>query len=202
MIHLNTYIKNFSQHFNQQNMQPWQFVANAVMIIEDKILKLDDDYTIDNGIAIHKTATIEPHVTLKPPVIIGRNCFVGAHAYMRGGVFLADDVGVGPGSEIKSSFIFDKSNVAHFNFIGDSIIGSYVNFEAGSVTANHYNERVDKTIFILSDTEIIDTGSVKFGSLIGDDSKIGANAVLSPGTILPAGSIVPRLALVEQIKPR
>jgi bifunctional N-acetylglucosamine-1-phosphate-uridyltransferase/glucosamine-1-phosphate-acetyltransferase GlmU-like protein len=92
----------------------------------------------------------------------------------------------------------ENSGIAHFNFIGDSVIGSNVNFEAGSITANHYNERVEKEISIYFDSQIVITGVVKFGALVGDGSKIGANAVLSPGTILKPGSIVKRLELVDQ----
>jgi UDP-N-acetylglucosamine diphosphorylase / glucose-1-phosphate thymidylyltransferase / UDP-N-acetylgalactosamine diphosphorylase / glucosamine-1-phosphate N-acetyltransferase / galactosamine-1-phosphate N-acetyltransferase len=148
--------------------------------------------------AIHKTAVIESNVILKAPVIIGPKCFIGANAYVRGGVWLIDHVTVGTGCEIKSSIIFPNSAIAHFNFIGDSIIGRNVNFEAGSVTANHYNERKDKTIFVYYHSSIIKTDTHKFGSLVGDDSKIGANAVLSPGTILARGTIVNRLGLVDQ----
>src|SRR5690606_7722925 len=100
---------------------------------------------------------------------------------------------------IKSSLIFSHSAIAHFNFIGDSIIGHGVNFEAGAVIANHYNERKDKMIRIKHNEAIIETGVVKFGALAGDDSRIGANAVLSPGTILLPGSVVKRLELVEQV---
>jgi len=85
-----------------------------------------------------------------------------------------------------------------FNFIGDSIIGSDVNFEAGSITANHFNERNDKRIFIKHNSDLIETNSTKFGSLVGDGSKVGANAVLSPGTILPKNTLVKRLELVDQ----
>jgi acetyltransferase-like isoleucine patch superfamily enzyme len=75
-----------------------------------------------------------------------------------------------------------------------------VNFEAGSIAANHYNERISKRISVLYKSEIIDTGVEKFGSLVGDNSKIGANAVLSPGTILEKNTIVKRLELIEQYK--
>jgi bifunctional N-acetylglucosamine-1-phosphate-uridyltransferase/glucosamine-1-phosphate-acetyltransferase GlmU-like protein len=92
--------------------------------------------------------------------------------------------------------------VAHFNFIGNSLIGNQVNFEAGSVIANHYNERENKRIFISMNNEILDTGLDKFGAVVGDNAKIGANAVLSPGTILQRGSIVKRLELIEQFKDR
>jgi NDP-sugar pyrophosphorylase family protein len=100
---------------------------------------------------------------------------------------------------VKTSIIFENSAIAHFNYIGDSIIGKNVNFEAGSITANHYNERNNKRILVKIKTKIIDTNIEKFGALVGDDCKIGANAVLSPGTILEKKSIVKRLELIEQI---
>jgi bifunctional N-acetylglucosamine-1-phosphate-uridyltransferase/glucosamine-1-phosphate-acetyltransferase GlmU-like protein len=102
-----------------------------------------------NNIAIHKTAVIETGVTLKPPMIIEKNCFVGANSYLRNGVFLMDNVRIRTGCEIKTSIICSGSAIAHFNFIGDSMIGGRVNFEAGSITANHYNEREDKTITVV-----------------------------------------------------
>ena len=91
-----------------------------------------------------------------------------------------------------------EGTIGHFNFVGDSILGSHVNMEAGSVIANHFNERKDKTIHVLVDGKLYAAGSEKFGALIGDHTKIGANAVLSPGTILEPESVVKRLALVEQ----
>ena len=96
--------------------------------------------------------------------------------------------------------MFFNSSIAHFNFIGDSIIGNNVNFEAGSITANHYNERFYKNIFCLIEGKFIDCQIDKFGAIVGDFSKIGANAVLSPGTILEPKSIVKRLELVEQVR--
>jgi UDP-N-acetylglucosamine diphosphorylase / glucose-1-phosphate thymidylyltransferase / UDP-N-acetylgalactosamine diphosphorylase / glucosamine-1-phosphate N-acetyltransferase / galactosamine-1-phosphate N-acetyltransferase len=142
---------------------------------------------------------VEIGAVLKAPIIIGKNCFVGANAYLRGGVFLDDGVKIGPSCEIKSSIIFSKTSVAHFNFIGDSIVGSNVNIEAGAVTANHYNEKADKQIEVLYNSAVIKTNTSKFGALIGDACKIGANAVLSPGTLLAKNTIVKRLELVEQV---
>ena len=88
--------------------------------------------------------------------------------------------------------------VAHFNFVGDSIIGHDVNIEAGAIVANHYNERKDDTVYVNIDGKRVSTGLHKFGSLVGDDCRIGANAVLSPGTLLKPQTIVKRLELVEQ----
>ena len=74
------------------------------------------------------------------------------------------------------------------------------NQKSGSIAANHYNERVDKKISVLYQSQIIETNVEKFGSLVGDNSRIGANAVLSPGTILEKNSVVRRLELIEQIR--
>lgn len=182
------------------NFQPWEITKNIITVLEKKITDLNSDYKIENGIALHKSAIVEQGVVLKAPIIISENCFVGANAYLRAGVYLAESVTVGPGCEIKSSFIFPNTTIAHFNFIGDSIIGNHVNFEAGAHTANHFNERTDKRISVYYNGKILETNSEKFGALVGDNSKIGANAVLSPGTILPKNSIVKRLELVEHIK--
>mgnify|MGYP000988102601 FL=1 len=192
------YITRFQDYFDDD--LPWLIIQNLEPIIFEKIKFLSDDFEVNNGIAIHKTAIVEKNAILKAPLIIEENCFVAANACLRNGVFLSKNVKIGMGVEIKSSIILNNSAIAHFNFIGDSIIGENVNFEAGSITANHFNEREYKEIFVKIDDNIINTKVVKFGSLVGDFSKIGANSVLSPGTILKKNSVVKRLELIEQIK--
>lgn len=201
MIKINDLIEDFGDAFLSVQ-EPWDITNNLISILEQKIrlLKENENFIIKDGIAIHKTAVVEANAVLKGPVIIGANCFVAANAYLRDGVYLADNVKIGSGCEIKSSIIFQHSAIAHFNYIGNSIIGKNVNFEAGAITANHYNERVNKEISVCVNGEVIPTHAIKFGALVGDHSKIGANAVLSPGTILAPHSIVKRLELVEQVK--
>lgn len=201
MIDIKQYIRSPKLAFLQDNnLQPWEIIDNLGNILLQHIKTLGGDYKIENNIAIHRTATIEQGVTLKGTIIISENCFIGSHAYLRGPIFLSNSVTIGPGSEIKQSILFDRTAVAHFNYIGNSILGQNINFEAGSLCANHYNERQDKRIFVKHNDQRIDTKTEKFGSLIGDNSKIGANAVLSPGTILEKNTIVKRLELIEQIK--
>lgn len=192
------YLKNFLASFPELEKElPWNIVATVQNSIQQKIKGLKSDYKINHDVAIHKTAQIEEHVTLKGPIIVSAGCFIGAHAYMRGGVYLGEKTIIGPGCEVKSSLIMSGSALAHFNFVGDSLIGSYVNMEAGSVIANHYNERLDKTIYVMLKKKS-SISVTKFGALVGDHSKIGANAVLSPGTILKPESVVKRLELIEQ----
>ena len=200
LIHVEEFVKGFSATFpDLKSINPWDITSDLAAIINRVIAQLDGEYSIKDGVAIHKSATIEGNVVLKPPVVISEGCFVGANAYFRGGVYLGAKSFVGPGCEIKSTFIFAQSHLAHFNFVGDSIIGTNVNFEAGSITANHYNERSVKNILVRYNSVKVDTGTEKFGAIVGDHSKIGANAVLSPGTLLMPGSIVKRLQLIDQL---
>ena len=178
---------------------PWQITAALPGRIERLFATLETGYTIHGGVAIHRTATVEGGAIIKAPAIVGPHCFVAAHAYLRNGVLLMERVVVGPGCELKQSLIGPGTALAHFNFVGDSIVGAGVNFEAGSLIANHWNEREEKAIVVLDEGREIATDCQKFGALVGDGCKVGANAVLSPGTLLRPSAIVPRLALIDQL---
>lgn len=192
-------IAGFSILFpSHHDFLPWEMLKDLKLILEDMVPHLVGEYLVEDGIAIHQTAIVEVGAVIKRPAVIGKNCYICANAYLREGVFLDEGVKIGPGCEIKNSMIFSETAVAHFNYIGNSLVGSHVNFEAGSIAANYYNERVDKIISVRYKSYTISTGVEKFGSLIGDHSKIGANAVLSPGTILEKNSVVKRLELVDQ----
>jgi UDP-N-acetylglucosamine diphosphorylase / glucose-1-phosphate thymidylyltransferase / UDP-N-acetylgalactosamine diphosphorylase / glucosamine-1-phosphate N-acetyltransferase / galactosamine-1-phosphate N-acetyltransferase len=199
MINIPSHTQQFKQFFPEmENETPWEVTQAAQLIIAKKIKTLSADYKVQDNVAIHKDAKVEEHVILKGPIIISAGCVISSHAYLRDGVFLGENVSVGPGCEIKSSFIFANTALAHFNFVADSIVGAHVNFEAGAVIVNCYNERKDKTVQVMVEGAWVSTEAEKFGALVGDHTKIGANAVLSPGTILSTKTIVKRLELIAQ----
>lgn len=189
---------NQSTAFPFGNKCPWEITAHLAEIISKMQETLEDGYVIKDGVAIHNTAVIGHNVTIKAPAIISADCFVGSNSYLRNSVFLAPGAKVGISCEVKTSVLLEGSAIAHFNFVGDSIIGQNVNIEAGAILANHYNEREVGTVFVHFDGQRISTDMNKFGSLVGDDCRIGANAVLSPGTLLKPKTIVKRLELIEQ----
>jgi UDP-N-acetylglucosamine diphosphorylase / glucose-1-phosphate thymidylyltransferase / UDP-N-acetylgalactosamine diphosphorylase / glucosamine-1-phosphate N-acetyltransferase / galactosamine-1-phosphate N-acetyltransferase len=200
MISVDDLVEGFSGVFPlQKNMPPWLVVNTLADIIKTMISNSGADYNISGDKIIHKTAVIENGAVLNGPLFIGEHCHVCANAYFREGAILVANVRIGAGAEVKSSIVFPFSALAHFNYIGNSIVGSNVNFEAGSIAANHYNERESKEIPVIYNDEVMTTGVTKFGSLVGDNSKIGANAVLSPGTILKKNSVVGRLELINQL---
>ena len=176
----------------------WALTADAPQVVAAHIAVLGPDYRINGGVAVHRSAVVEEQAVLKAPCIVGPDCFVAHNAYLRGGVWLADRVIVGPSCEVKTSFFCADSKIAHLSFIGDSVVGRAVNIEAGAMVANYRNERTEKTVRIVLGGRVVDTGSDKFGAILGDRVRIGANAVLAPGAIIKPDTIVPRLALHDQ----
>ena len=177
---------------------PWELTQNSTDIVSGLLEKLGDDYVRWDDIAVHPRCTIEDGAVLKGPAILGPDCFVAAGAYVRGGCWLEGSNILGPGCELKSSFLFSGTKLAHFNFVGDSLLGHAVNLEAGSIIANYRNETGGSGIRIRHGADMIVTNATKFGAILGDRTKVGANAVIAPGAILVADSIVKRLALIDQ----
>jgi NDP-sugar pyrophosphorylase family protein len=179
-------------------LAPWELARRAGEIVTSLLGAVGPGYVVADGVAVHATARVEPGAVLKGPAVIGPDALVAAGAYVRGGCWLDRACTLGPGTEIKSAFVFAGTTLAHFNFVGDSVLGAGVNLEAGAVIANYRNERADPAIVIHRDGRRIETGARKFGALVGDGCRLGANAVVAPGALLPPGTVVPRLGHVDQ----
>jgi NDP-sugar pyrophosphorylase family protein len=185
-----------------RHLAPWDLTSQASALIIELLAHLPDaDFPVSGQIAVHRTATVEPGATLKGPLIIGAGSFVAAGAYLRGGCWLAERCALGPGVELKSSFVFAGTTLAHFNFVGDSVVGAGVNLEAGSLVCNARNERGGGEIRVRLGDRLHAVPVTKFGALIGDGCRIGANAVIAPGALLAPDTIVPRASLHDQETP-
>ncbi len=182
--------------------QAWEAIGQVDRLVRLALSELADDFgLVSSQVAVHRTAVVANTAEISGPAIIGPGCRVGPGAILRAGVWTDEQVTIGPHSEVKGSLIFAGAAIAHRNYVGDSVVGQDVNLEAGAVLANHFNERSDKRIFALVAGEAVATGLVKFGAVVGDRCRIGANAVTSPGTLLPPGTVVARLALIDQLAP-
>jgi len=136
----------------------------------------------EETISIGEGTKVEPGAFIQGPCIIGKNCQVRHGAYIRGNLIAGDHVVIGHATEVKNSIMLNHAHAAHFAYVGDSILGGYVNLGAGVKCANLRFDK--KSIRIRIDGEILDTKRRKFGAIIGDRGSIGCNAVLNPGTIL------------------
>ncbi len=178
------------------SLDPWELTSHSETIVR-KLLEVlpTTEFDITDEIAVHRTTSVEPGSVLKGPLIIGPDGLVASGAYLRGGNWVAERCIFGPGAELKSSFVFAGTKLAHFNFVGDSILGSDVNLEAGSIVCNYRNERSDKEISVRLGSGPYRTGHMKFGAVLGDHSRLGANAVVAPGGLLLPGTVVRRASL-------
>jgi UDP-N-acetylglucosamine diphosphorylase / glucose-1-phosphate thymidylyltransferase / UDP-N-acetylgalactosamine diphosphorylase / glucosamine-1-phosphate N-acetyltransferase / galactosamine-1-phosphate N-acetyltransferase len=185
---------------------PWELTQRSEHIVRELLGDCSaSDYLITQtsagDIAVHRSAIVENGAVLKGPLILGPQVFVAAGAYLRGGCWVDARCIFGPGSELKSSFVFAGSKLAHFNFVGDSVLGADVNLEAGSIVCNYRNERADKQVRWRDGDQLLGTGCDKFGALIGDHARVGANAVLAPGAVLRPGEVVRRALLRDDEMP-
>ena len=195
MIRLTDYIAHFAQSplAPWADLAPWALVTQAPAVVRQLLAELSaDEYRVQDEIAIHRTAIVEEGALLKGPLIIGAHCFIASGSLLRGGCWLDAHCIIGPGAELKTSFVFSGSKLAHFNFVGDSVLGHGINLEAGSIVANYRNERDDKNVQVRVEGILQRTGCDKFGALLGDQCRIGANAVLAPGAVLAPASVVGR----------
>lgn len=153
----------------------WQALNNIPKFLNKKII-------------IHPTVIIEPYVHIVGPVFIGKNTVLRSGAYIRENVIIGENCMIGHSSEIKNSIILSNSAAAHFNYIGDSIVGRNVNVADGASFANLRLDR--EKVTIKYQKEKIKTNLEKFGAIIGDNTQIGIHAVLNPGTVINKNCII------------
>lgn len=170
---------------------PWEALKNIKEYIkkymQDKDMKINraevgefcsitGNYFIDEGTKIHA------NVTIQGPVLIGKNVEIQSGALIRPGTIIGDNASVGHCSEVKHSILQNKSKVASLAFVGDSILGKSTRIGSGTILANRRFDQKDITVKI--NGEIISTNTDFFGSIIGDNTRLGANSTTVPGTFI------------------
>ena len=170
---------------------PWQALSGIKELILSLGPQLGEDYTeIAPQVWVHNTAKVAPTAHLGAPCIIGANTEVRHCALIRGSALVGENCVVGNSVELKNVILFDKVQVPHFNYVGDSILGYRSHMGAGSVTSN---VKSDQTLVVVKDgSEQIPTGLKKFGAMLADFVEVGCNSVLNPGTVIgPHSNIYP-----------
>ncbi|MFM2242002.1 MAG: hypothetical protein RLZ97_857 [Verrucomicrobiota bacterium] len=141
---------------------------------------------IDGIVEIGPGTRLLPGVVIEGNVVIGANCKIGPNCYIRGNSSIGDGCHIGNAVEIKNSILLSSTNVGHLSYVGDSILGSKVNFGAGTITSNLRHDGANH--FTLVDGQLVDTGRRKFGTIVGDGVHTGINTSIYPGRKLGAGS--------------
>ena len=115
------------------------YIWEVLPKIEDNIIDIGnsldkDKYTmIEENIWVGNNTKIDKLSTIIAPCIIGENTEIRPGSYLRGNVIIGDNCVIGNSVEVKNSIIFDNSQIPHFNYVGDSILGYHSHLGAGVI---------------------------------------------------------------------
>ena len=147
------------------------------------------------NIWIAKSAKVAASASITGPCIIGENTEIRHCAFIRGNAFIGNNCVVGNSTELKNVVLIERVQVPHYNYVGDSVLGTGSHLGAGAITSN---VKSDKSLVKLkSGDEVIETGLKKFGAMVGDNVEVGCGSVLNPGTVIGKNSNVYPLSSVR-----
>lgn len=180
---------------------PWEVLPK----IGEFIVKLGNSLPEDKyekkgeNVWIAKSAKVFPSAYINGPAIIDEEAEVRHCAFIRGNAIVGKGAVVGNSTELKNVILFNKVQVPHYNYVGDSILGFKAHMGAGSITSN---VKSDKTLVIVrAGQEQYETGLKKFGAMLGDNVEVGCNSVLNPGTVIGKQSNVYPTSMVRGFIP-
>ena len=180
---------------------PWELLPKISAFILELGAKLPKDiYTeIKEHVWVAGSATIAPTACINGPAIIDEDAEVRHCAFIRGNAIVGKGAVVGNSTELKNVILFNKVQVPHYNYVGDSILGFKAHMGAGSITSN---VKSDKTLVVVKNQEErVETGLKKFGAMLGDHVEVGCNSVLNPGTVIGRESNIYPTSMVRGCVP-
>lgn len=178
---------------------PWEVLPKiSDFIIQlGNTLDLNDYDKIEDNIWIAKSAKVAPTAFIAGPAIIGKNAEIRHCAFIRGNAIVGENAVVGNSTELKNVILFNKVQVPHYNYVGDSILGYKAHMGAGSITSNVKSDK--KLVIVKNKEEQIETGLKKFGAMIGDEVEVGCGSILNPGSVIGKNTNIYPLSSVRGV---
>ncbi|MDO5382954.1 MAG: UDP-N-acetylglucosamine pyrophosphorylase [Eubacteriales bacterium] len=178
---------------------PWEVlpkIGDFIVELGNTLPESEYEKRGDN-VWIHKSAEVFPSAYIAGPAIIGKDAQIRHCAFIRGNAIVGEGAVVGNSTELKNVILFNKVQVPHYNYVGDSILGYKAHMGAGSITSN---VKSDKKLIVIKGLEKdIETGIKKIGAFLGDNVEVGCGSVLNPGTIVGRESNIYPLSSVRGV---
>lgn len=180
---------------------PWEVLPKIASFILElgKTLSEDEYEKRGDNIWIAKSASVAPTAYINGPAIIGKEAEVRHCAFIRGSAIVGEGAVVGNSTELKNVILFNKVQVPHYNYVGDSILGFKSHMGAGSITSNVKSDK--KLVVVKTPEGMIETEMKKFGAMLGDEVEVGCGSVLNPGTVVGSHSNIYPLSSVRGYVP-
>lgn len=180
---------------------PWEVLPKISNFILELGATLSEDEYEKRGenVWVAKSAKVAPTAFINGPAIIGKDAEVRHCAFIRGNAIVGEGAVVGNSTELKNVILFNKVQVPHYNYVGDSVLGYKSHMGAGSITSNVKSDK--KLVVVKAGEEEIETGMKKFGAMLGDEVEVGCGSVLNPGTVVGNHSNIYPLSSVRGFVP-
>lgn len=178
---------------------PWEALPKIGAFILELGASLSEEEYEKQGenVWIARTARVAPTASVTGPAIIGKNAEVRHCAFIRGNALVGEGAVVGNSTELKNVILFNKVQVPHYNYVGDSILGYKAHMGAGSITSNVKSDKL--LVKVHTAAGDIETGIKKFGAMIGDEAEVGCGSVLNPGTVIGKNTNIYPLSSVRGV---
>jgi NDP-sugar pyrophosphorylase family protein len=180
---------------------PWEALPKIGAFILELGATLGEEEYEKRGenIWIARSAKVAPTAAITGPAIIGKDAEIRHCAFIRGNALVGEGAVVGNSTELKNVILFNKVQVPHYNYVGDSILGYKAHMGAGSITSNVKSDKL--LVKVHTSQGDIETGIKKFGAMIGDEVEVGCGSVLNPGTVIGKNSNIYPLSSVRGVVP-
>lgn len=180
---------------------PWEVLPkiSSFILTLGATLSEEEYEKVGENVWIARSAKVAPTAYINGPAIIGKEAEVRHCAFIRGNAIVGEGAVVGNSTELKNVVLFNKVQVPHYNYVGDSILGYKAHMGAGSITSNVKSDK--KLIVVKAGEERIETGLKKFGAMLGDEVEVGCGSVLNPGTVVGPRSNIYPLSSVREVIP-
>ena len=180
---------------------PWEVLPRIHDFILELGKRLPEEIYEKRGedIWVAKNAKVAPTACLNGPLIIDEEAEIRHCAFVRGNAIVGKGAVVGNSTELKNVVLFNKVQVPHYNYVGDSVLGYKSHMGAGSITSNVKSDK--KLVVVKAGGEKIETGMKKFGAMLGDEVEVGCGSVLNPGTVVGSHSNIYPLSSVRGFVP-
>ena len=180
---------------------PWEVLPKIGAFIKELGSTLSEEEYEKRGetVWVAKSAKVAPTAFLGENFIIGKNAEVRHCEFIRGNAIVGEGAVVGNSTELKNVVLFNKVQVPHYNYVGDSILGCKSHMGAGSITSNVKSDK--KLVVVKGEEGQIETGLKKFGAMLGDEVEVGCGSVLNPGTVIGPHTNIYPLSSVRGVVP-
>ena len=174
---------------------PWDFLKLQQEIMNNHILEskispnaiISETTVLKGPCIIEDGVEIDDFCKINGPIFIGKDSFIGMGSLVRN-CMMGEKTSIGFNCEIAKTYFSGQTDIAHHNVILDSILGDNVWFGGYSGTANVLLTK--KNVKYKIDETLIDTGINHFGTVVGNNSAIGAAVIILPGRQIQANSTI------------